>query len=143
MKRHFEDKHMERQDHICTICNNVYKTKNSLRNHTSVYHRRVDVAKTFSQGRALESAFSVPLHLYETFGALEAASSSSSAASSNVQTDAENSSLFPEEAADSGARNYDKTSDQSVSSIGDQGGFEALLVTETDINQPVINSSLI
>lgn len=39
LRRHIEDKHTQGGAHICPICHHVYRTKNSLHNHLSVYHR--------------------------------------------------------------------------------------------------------
>lgn len=39
LRRHIEDKHTQGGAHICPICYHVYRTKNSLHNHLSVYHR--------------------------------------------------------------------------------------------------------
>ncbi|XP_069939684.1 protein abrupt isoform X4 [Cherax quadricarinatus] len=47
LRRHIEDKHTQGGAHICPICYHVYRTKNSLHNHLSVYHR----GATGSRGR--------------------------------------------------------------------------------------------
>lgn len=39
LRRHIEDKHTQGGAHVCPICLHVYRTKNSLHNHLSVYHR--------------------------------------------------------------------------------------------------------
>uniref|UniRef100_A0A0P4VVK1 C2H2-type domain-containing protein n=1 Tax=Scylla olivacea TaxID=85551 RepID=A0A0P4VVK1_SCYOL len=47
LRRHIEDKHTQGGIHVCPICFHVYRTKNSLHNHLSVYHR----GATGSRGR--------------------------------------------------------------------------------------------
>ena len=47
LRRHIEDKHTQGGAHVCPICFHVYRTKNSLHNHLSVYHR----GATGSRGR--------------------------------------------------------------------------------------------
>ena len=54
LRRHIEDKHTTGGAHVCPFCQHVYRTRNSLHNHLSVYHRGA------SSGRGRRPRFSAP-----------------------------------------------------------------------------------
>ena len=38
-RRHYMDKHVEQESHVCRFCNKSYKTKHSMETHQYAYHK--------------------------------------------------------------------------------------------------------
>ncbi|KAK7077166.1 hypothetical protein SK128_009775 [Halocaridina rubra] len=147
LRRHIEDKHTQGGAHICPICHHVYRTKNSLHNHLSVYHRGATGTRG-RRGRYPSYTVLCPTNAHQ-LAALKAAARHTFREIANLSHDAAAAAVA---SATTTASSQDalatSTTDKPLSlaysgSLGDvedgrdmlqeTGGFESLLGTDSEI----------